>query len=115
MSNQTYNPTNTAAVEFTENVERFKFVGFDGKKCGAGELALGITEHEYNSGDKGSVVLAQSALLKIKQQLEAGTLLASDGEGDGVEATSGDYVNAILRSGCGTNDFNEVILTRMKL
>lgn len=115
MGNPTYNPTDRIAVKFAEAVGKNKLIGFDGALCGAGQAAIGVTEHDFNSGDEGSVVTAQTALLKIKAELLAGSLIASDSTGDGVLAVSGDIVNGILLGGCGTNDFSEIVLKTFKV
>ena len=114
--NPTYNPLNRRSMKFTEDVGRFKFVGYDGKKTGDGELAAGVTEHSFNNGDDGSVITAGTALMMIKAQLTAGTLLKSDLVGDAIAAVqTGDFVLAVLPQDASANTLAEIELAKFKL
>ncbi|GAB1371194.1 hypothetical protein MASR1M45_12560 [Candidatus Kapaibacterium sp.] len=115
MSTSTFNPTSRIGVKFTANVGRNKLIGFDGALCGAGAVALGVTEYAYNSGDEGSVITGQTALLTIKAALSAGDFIASDVNGDGVLAVAGDVVNGILLKDCEENDEAEVLLSTFQI
>jgi hypothetical protein len=115
MPHGTYNPTVRLQMQYTEDVSRGKFVGYDGKKAGAGELAAGVADQDWSNGDLGNVVQAQTALVKIKAVLTAGTLIASDNEGDGVAATDGDYAMGILLAGGFTGDFCAIDLMHSHL
>lgn len=109
---QTANPVTRLPIKFAENVERGKFVNFAGKKCAAGQSAVGVTELAWNNGDEGTVVTTQTAIVKVKAKLNAGALITSDASGDGVLATEGDVVNGVLLKGCEANTLSEVYLTK---
>jgi hypothetical protein len=113
--NPTYVPTGRIAVTLTANVGKFKFVTPAGALCGAGQLALGISENEHDSGELAAIVVERTCLLQIKEQLSAGALIASDLNGNGVEAEPGDYVNAILLTDAEADDIKEVYLTQFVL
>lgn len=114
-SNPTYIPQGRIGVTFAASVGAFKFIAPGGALPAAGALALGVTEHEWDEGDEGSVVTNGTILLKIKEELTAGALIASDIAGDGVEAAEGDYVNGILLADAAVDEVQEVFLTKFIL
>ncbi|MBX3044899.1 MAG: DUF2190 family protein [Candidatus Kapabacteria bacterium] len=115
MSNPTYSPLARRAVQLAADVAAGKAIKHNGAVAGDGELALGVTEHAYNNGDNGSVVIAGTVLMKIKQQLAAGTLLKADSIGDAIGGVqSGDFTIGELLGSCGTNDWSEVLINKFQ-
>ncbi|MCO5252550.1 MAG: hypothetical protein M9949_14175 [Candidatus Kapabacteria bacterium] len=113
--NPTYVPQSRIGVTFGAAVGGFKFITPAGVLPAAGALALGVTEHEWDNGDEGSVVTSGTILVKIKAELTKGALIASDIAGDGVLAVEGDYVNGILLHDAAADEVQEVFLTKFKL
>ena len=111
----TSKPDEFLTLDIVETIPAFSFVSHLGSICAAGALAAGVTEQELESGEKGAVVTAQTALLKIKKQLAVGDKIASDSTGFGVLATTGNFVNAIALGSGVTNMNIEVELVKFKI
>lgn len=115
MENQTYVPLSRLAVSFAQDTSKGAIVKVNGATCGAGELAFGVTEYEYNSGDPGSVIVSGTALVKTAAQVAKGDLLMSNASGLAIVATTGNYTLGQAIGGCVTNDFVQVLMNTMKI
>jgi hypothetical protein len=114
-TNPTYSPVSRLAIEAAEDIPGFRFVSHIGSICGDGLLAAGISEEAFKDGEKITVVDVGTALLELKAQLAKGDQIASDGDGFGVKATTGDFVNAIALSAGVTGTNIEVHLLNFKI
>lgn len=115
MENPTYVPMGRLAVTFAQDTSKGAIVKVNGETCGAGELALGVTEYEYNSGDGGSVIVSGTALVKTAAQVAQGNLLMSNADGLAIVATAGNYTLGQALGACVTNDFVEVLMRSIKI
>lgn len=115
-TNPTYSPTERLPLEITVDIPAFAFVTHLGSLCLAGKQAAGITDVAVKSGEKIGVITAQTALLKIKEELAKGDLIVSNDASYGVKAaTTGDFVNAIALMSGISDDVIEVELAKFKL
>jgi hypothetical protein len=92
---QTYKATERYNITPTADIDAFSFVSHDGALCGAGELAAGVAEYDLTCNELGSIISAQTALVKLAASVTAGNMIASDSSGLGVVANEGDYVNGV--------------------
>lgn len=78
---------------------------------GAGDLACGILMNAPLSGDPAEVALpGGGALLKLGASQTKMLEMKSDGSGNGVVATSGDWVGAIVYQAGASGDIVEVLV-----
>lgn len=106
--NATYQATDYLGLDITVDIPAFTFATHLGSICLAGKQAAGITEKDLKANTKAAVITAQTALLKIKEELSKGDEIASDDTGTGVKATTGDFVNAIAMMDGSENTIIEV-------
>lgn len=72
-----------------------KFIGYDGKVCGAGKVAIGVTEAAIADTASGKVVTAGVVPMVAGGILAVGDPVAANATGDPVKAVEGDFVNGI--------------------
>jgi hypothetical protein len=106
--NATYQATDYLALDITVDIPAFTFATHLGGICLAGKQAAGIAEKDLKANTKAAVITAQTALLKIKEDLLKGDQIMSDDTGCGVKATSGNFVNAIALMDGSENTIIEV-------
>jgi hypothetical protein len=115
MENATYVPMGRLAVTFAQDTSKGAIVKVNGATCGAGELAFGVTEYDFNSGDPGSVIVSGTALVKTAAQVAKGDLIMSNADGLAIVATTGNYTLGQALGACVTNDFVEVVMKSIKI
>jgi len=111
----TYNPTARIQITFAQDTPAGVFVKADGTISGAGTLAIGVTENAYNSGDVGSIIISETALIKSAGVMAQGDLVMSDASGYGVTAVAGNYANGILLKSAVANEYVEILLKTVKI
>lgn len=75
-------------ITFTEDVLARIFVGPDGKKCGAGLLALGVSMTDGSNGKDGSLVAKGIVVVTAGGNLAYGDRVVSDANGKAVAASA---------------------------
>lgn len=113
--NATAKITERLVVKATADLPVGVFVTYGGAVAGAGVKAIGVTNESFKSGELASVVTRQTALIKVKENVAAGDLLASDENGFAVKAVAGNYVNAIALSTASSDSITEVELVKYKI
>lgn len=85
---KTFQPVLTTSVVAAVDIEKYRFIGFDGDYCGADQKALGVSEVDVSPGEQCSVICEGIALVVAGGAIAQGKPVTSDANGQAVEATS---------------------------
>lgn len=86
MTNSTYKPLLIESLKATSDLKENRFVGFDGKYCGAGEKALGVVDVSTANNQYVPIALYGILLVDASGTISIGDSVASDSEGKAVKA-----------------------------
>lgn len=110
-TDKTYQPVLTTSVRAAGAIEKFRFVGFDGKQAGAGDKALGVANIEAAEGDVfpvdvlGIVLVEAGAAVNVGDEVEAdaqGRAVSLDtGAGNGYALDAASAAGDVIRIVCG--------------
>jgi hypothetical protein len=96
MAIPTYQPGVIGTIEAAEELEEFRFIGYDGYLCGEGAKAAGVTVEEFASGEQVGIVKTGTVPVEVGGTISAaGVSLASDEDGCAVEANTPEGTTAI--------------------
>ena len=90
MVEKLYKPLLTESIKVTVNVEKQRFIGFDGNYCSANAKALGVSDVEIEAGQFAPVALNGILLVKTAGAITKGSKVASDASGFAVAFTTGE-------------------------
>ena len=97
----TENPGKTITITAREVLSPYRFVGFSGHICGAGEKALGVAasySSPFNENEDAAVVTDGIVIVEVAEAVSPtdvakGVGITSDINGCGIKARQGDAVN----------------------
>jgi len=104
MSEKTYKPGLMESVKAAVNIEKQRFIGFDGNYCGENLKALGVSDIETEQGQYTPVVINGILLIKTAGAITAGNKVASDANGYAVAYTTGEINGYALDTAAGTDE-----------
>jgi hypothetical protein len=97
----TENPGKTITITAREILQPYRFVGFSGHVCGAGEKSLGVAasfSSPFNADEDAAVVTDGVVIVEVSEEISLsdvsrGVAISSDINGRGVKSKNGDAVN----------------------
>lgn len=105
MAEKTYKPGIAESIVAQTDLDKQRFIGFDGNYCSAGARALGISDVEIAQGQFAPVVLNGMLLVVTGGAIIQGGKVASDADGKAVAVTASEEVNGFaLDSASGANE-----------
>jgi hypothetical protein len=87
---KTYKPLLFETLLAAANLEKQRFIGFDGNYCTQGAKALGVSDVEVDANQFVPVVLLGILLVKTGGAITKGSKVASDANGYAVAFTAGE-------------------------
>jgi hypothetical protein len=90
---ETYKPILIDSIKVAMDVEPYRFLGFDGNYCNAGEKALGVIDVPTDCGQYAPIGISGILLVEANGSITAGAEVASDSTGRAVSATEDDKIN----------------------
>ncbi|HSA05728.1 MAG TPA: DUF2190 family protein [Candidatus Gastranaerophilales bacterium] len=104
MAEKTYKPLLMETVQAAVNLEKQRFIGFDGNYCTANAKALGVCDVEIESGQYAPVALFGILLMQTAGAITAGSKVASDANGYAVAYTTGESNGYALDAAAGAGE-----------
>lgn len=92
------------------SVTRFRALGFDGNKAGAGAKIFGIVAADTDSGQYAPVSVHGIVLVEAAEAFAVGAKLASDANGKAVAYVSGEVMGFAITAATGAGDIVQVRL-----
>lgn len=93
----TRNTVCTISITASVDLEKNRFIGFDGSYCAAGK-ALGISQTEASSGEAVPVDLFGKLLIEASAAIAVGDAVAAAADGKAAKAAEGDVINGYAMS-----------------
>lgn len=85
-----YKPLLTDSIKAPINIDKHRFIGFDGNYCTEGAKALGVSEVEIEAGQFAPVILNGIVLVRTAGTIIKGSKVASNPDGFAVTFTTGE-------------------------
>lgn len=99
-----YKPVLIDSTLAATNIEKQRFIGFDGNYCQAGKKALGVSDVEIEKGQLAPVGVLGILLIEAGGAIAQGAKVTSDANGKAVAATTNDEVNGWALDGGTTGE-----------
>lgn len=93
MANKLYKPLLIDSIKAEENLEKQRFIGFDGRHCTAGAKALGICDVETEKDQYAPVAILGVLLIQAGGDIDVGDKITSDATGKAVKVTTTEEIN----------------------
>lgn len=90
---KTYKPGVIESVKALDNLQKQRFIGFDGKYCKNGDTSLGVSDASTDEGQLVPVAIYGILLIEAGSAIVQGGKVTSDGQGRAKPAGSNDAVN----------------------
>lgn len=90
MVEKLYKPLLTETIQAAVNLDKQRFIGFDGNYCTQGAKALGVSDAEIDAGQFAPVVSLGIVLVKTAGVIDRGSKVASDANGYAIACTDGE-------------------------
>jgi hypothetical protein len=110
VNNKTYQPLLKLTLKANQDVPAFRFVDFNGNRCGNNVKALGCSDIGYNSGDSMSIIAVGTATIETSGAITKGNDVASATDGKGRSASPGEKVVGRALDTCTGADFIRILL-----
>ena len=91
MTEKTHKPLLVDSVKAAVDIEKFRFIGFDGNYCSANAKALGISDVETEQGQYAPVALNGILLVAAAGSITVGSKVASSDGGYAITYTTGEF------------------------
>jgi hypothetical protein len=104
MAERLYKPLLIDTVKAAVNLEKQRFIGFDGNYCGANAKAYGVSDVEIKAGQYAPVALFGILLIQTGGAVTAGTKVTSDATGCAVAYTTGEANGYALDTAAGAGE-----------
>ncbi len=88
MANKLYKPILIDSIKAAVDLEKHRFVGFDGNYCEEGEKAFGVIDVETAANQYAPAAVTGILLIECAETIAVGDEIASDSEGKAVLWTS---------------------------
>lgn len=90
---KTYKPGVIESVKAAENLQKQRFIGFDGKYCKNGDKALGVSDASTDEAQLAPVAIYGILLIESGSAIAKGEKVTSDGQGRAKTAGDTDAIN----------------------
>lgn len=104
MTEKLYKPLLTDSIKVAVNIEKQRFIGFDGNYCSANTKALGVSDVEIEAGQFAPVSISGILLVKTAEAIAKGSKVASDINGFAVAFTTGESNGYALDEAAGAGE-----------
>lgn len=108
-NNKTYKPLLIDSIKASVDLEKQRFVGFDGNYCQAGKKALGVIDAETEKEQFAPVAINGILLVVCGGIVNAFDDITSDAEGRAVVCTSQDTSNGFALDGGEEGDVIRIV------
>ena len=109
---KTYMPLLPVNQTAAADLDKHRFVGFDGNLCGANAKALGVSETDTATGQQCPVIAVGMALVESAGAISAGDKVASDASGLAVAWSTGEYNGWALDEALGAGETIRILLAQ---
>ncbi|MEI8390815.1 MAG: capsid cement protein [bacterium] len=109
MAERLYKPLLIDTLKAAVNIEKQRFIGFDGNYCGANAKAYGVSDVEIEAEQYAPVALFGILLVKTAGAITAGTRVASDANGYAVAYSTGESNGYALDTAVGAGEIIRII------
>ena len=93
MAQKLYKPVLIDSITAGENLEKQRFIGFDGKYCRSGVKALGVCDAGTEKGQIAPVGVLGILLVEAGDDIDAGDEITSDADGRAVIVSRNEIPN----------------------
>lgn len=93
MANKLYKPILIDSIKAAENIEKHRFIGFDGKHCQAGVKAFGVCDVETEKEQFAPIGVLGIFLVEAAENITAGDKITSDSDGKAVKGSELESIN----------------------
>ena len=90
---KTYKPILIESIKAAVNIEKHRFIGFDGNYCQDKKKALGVSDVEVEAGQFAPVAISGILLVETSGVLALGDKITSDALGKAKLAANNDEIN----------------------
>lgn len=104
MTEKLYKPLLMDSIKAAVDLDKQRFIGFDGNYCAENAKALGVCDVEIESGQFAPVALFGILLIKTGGSITAGSKVASDASGYAVTFTTGESNGYALDASSGAGE-----------
>ena len=109
MANKLYKPILIDSILAGENLEKQRFVGFDGKTCSAGAKALGVCDVETEKGQYAPIGVIGIFLVEAGDDIDAGDEITSDADGRAVIVARNEIPNGYALDSAEEGDVIRIV------
>lgn len=109
MANKLYKPILIDSIVAGANLEKQRFVGFDGNYCQAGAKAFGVCDVETEAGQLAPVGVLGIFLVEAAGTITAGSAVTSDANGKAVAVSNSDATNGYSLDSATTGSLIRVV------
>lgn len=93
MSLKLYKPLLIDSIKASSDLQKQRFIGFDGNYCTNGAKALGISDVEVEKDQFAPVAIFGILLVEAAGIIEQGKEITSDNDGRAISLTAGSFSN----------------------
>ncbi len=104
MAKKTYKPLLIESVKAITNLDKQRFIGFDGNYCTEGSKALGVSDAGTEQGQLCPVAVNGILLVKTAGAIAQGAKVQSDANGFAIAYTSGEVNGYALDESTGAGE-----------
>lgn len=101
---RTYKPLLMDSIKAAVDIEKQRFIGFDGDYCAANAKALGVSDVEIEANQYSPVALFGILLVQTAGAITAGDKVASDADGKAVAYSTGESNGYALDTSAGAGE-----------
>lgn len=106
---KTYKPLLAETIKAAVNLEKQRFIGFDGNYCTQTAKALGVSDVEIDEGQFAPVFTLGILLVKTAGAITKGSKVASDANGYAVTYSTGEYNGFALDTAVSSGEVIRII------
>lgn len=99
-----YKPLLMDSIKAEVNIEKQRFIGFDGNYCNANAKALGVSDVEIEQGQFAPVAINGILLIKTAGAITKGSKVASNANGFAIAYTTGEVNGFALDEAAGAGE-----------
>lgn len=99
-----YKPLLMDSIKAAVDIDKQRFIGFDGNYCGESVKALGVSDVEVSAGQFAPVAVNGILLIKTAGAITKGSKVASDANGFAIAFTAGESNGYSLDDAAGAGE-----------
>ena len=109
MAKKLYKPLLIDSVTANENLEQYRFVGFDGRHCAAGAKAYGVCDVSTEKDQYAPVGVLGIFLVEAASAITVGANVTSDANGKAVTVSENNAINGIALDAASAGDIIRIV------